>query len=398
MYRIVSILFIACILMQGKADDRLPEGAVPFIYDGHLYFPSCLNDSNNVTLIYDTGADFLYLDHDFLKLSGMDGKLGRKGVARMGGAGNSDTQKVDIFIDSIKVSFGESDFSNMPTPVIKLRDILGRHTDGLLGNTHLFSKPLYICFSKGYLLQMDSIPSGMKIGFTKINGEINDNRIDVKASLIIDSINTIAGTFRMDIGCGSALILTTATVETLDLSSSSKAYFSTQAGGIGGGSEEFLIRAKKFQLLDTLENVVVSCSRNQKGALSDRKYLGLIGNEILSLYDIIIDAADNSIYFKRTDISSTDYQHSSRLQMSYVDRTDICDGWVINGIYKNGIAEKTGIEINDIIVSINGRPVKEIGWEEQRNGLGLNGNTTFIIRKPDGHEETITLPIGEEII
>ncbi len=44
----------------------------------------------------------------------------------------------------------------------------------------------------------------------------------------------------------------------------------------------------------------------------------------------------------------------------FIDRTDICDGWIINGLYKGGIAEQAGIEIGDIIIAINDRPVKEI--------------------------------------
>lgn len=48
--------------MKSIAD--VPEEAIPFVFDGHLYLQSTLNDTIPVTLIYDTGADFLYLDED----------------------------------------------------------------------------------------------------------------------------------------------------------------------------------------------------------------------------------------------------------------------------------------------------------------------------------------------
>ena len=84
--------------------------------------------------------------------------------------------------------------------------------------------------------------------------------------------------------------------------------------------------------------------------------------------------------------------------MAYIDRTDICDGWIVNGLYKGGIAEQAGIEIGDIIIAINNRPVKEITWEEQRKGLGLKVETVYTVKKKDGKTVSYTLFIDKQII
>ena len=84
--------------------------------------------------------------------------------------------------------------------------------------------------------------------------------------------------------------------------------------------------------------------------------------------------------------------------MATVDRTDIGDCWIVNGLYQGGIAERAGIEIGDTIIAINGRPVKEITWEEQRNGLGLKGETRYTVRKADGKTVTYRLFIHDQII
>ena len=84
--------------------------------------------------------------------------------------------------------------------------------------------------------------------------------------------------------------------------------------------------------------------------------------------------------------------------MGYIDRTDITDGWIVSSLYEDGIAQEAGFEINDIILSINGHPVKEITWEEQRKGLGLKGKTTFKVRKASGDIVTYILDINKEII
>lgn len=283
--------FLALFSLKSIAD--VPEGAIPFVFDGHLYLQSTLNDTIPVTLIYDTGADFLYLDEDYLKLNHLQNAFGRKGKATMGGAGNGEPERIDIFIDPITVHCGAREYQNEITPIIKLRDLLGRHTDGLLGNTHLLMNPLEINFSESYLRQLKGPLLAEQLdNYVKLDARFEDNRIDVKATLQIDDENSLEGWFRMDLGCGSTIILTMATV----------------------------------------------------------------------------------------------------------DRTDICGGWIVNGLYKGGVAEQAGIEIGDIIVAINNRPVKEITWEEQRKGLELQGETTYTVQKPDGQIVSYTLFIGKQII
>ena len=151
-------------------------------------------------------------------------------------------------------------------------------------------------------------------------------------------------------------------------------------------------------MVDTLENLVIDCSLNKKGALSSgRPYVGIIGNEIWSLYDIILDPVHSSVWVKR-NANEGSYSRSSVTHMAVIDRTDICEGWIINGLYKGGIAEQVGIEIGDIIIAINDRPVKEITWEEQRKGLGLNGKTEYTIKKRNGEIVTCVLYIRNQII
>ena len=94
-------LFLALFALKSHAG--IPGGTIPFIFDSHLYLQVRLNDTIPVTVIYDTGADFLYLDEDYLKLNNLQNAFGKKGIARMGGAGNNEPQSVDIFIEPIKI-------------------------------------------------------------------------------------------------------------------------------------------------------------------------------------------------------------------------------------------------------------------------------------------------------
>lgn len=399
MKRLLCLICLCLAFIPLKSQSSIPNDAIKFIFDGHLCFQATLNDTIPVNLVYDTGADFLYLDEDYLELNHLQNAFGRKGKAKMGGAGNSNPISVDIFRDPVKIRCGELDYENRITPVIKLREILGRHIDGLLGNTHLLQSPLEINFSRSYIKRMaEPIPAGFYDDYHKLEARFDDNRIDVKARLVIDSENIVEGWFRLDLGCGSAVILTNETASSLHLSDVPKARFSNQAGGVGGASDDVVLRASEFTMTDKFENVVIDCSLNEKGALSkNRPYKGLIGNEIWSLYDMILDPVNENVWVKRNNEEGT-YSKSSTTHMAVVDRTDICDGWIVNGLYEGGIAEQNGFEIGDVILAINGRPVKEISWEEQRKGLGLKGETKYKVKKQSGEIVTYTLFIKDQII
>lgn len=377
---------------------EMPENAIPFILDSHVYIQGTLMDTVPVSLIYDTGADMLYLDKDYMDLSSF-GKLPfSTGNARMGGAGNNGIQTIPIIIDTIPLKISNTLYKEGITPIINLREILGRHTDGMIGNNAMFDKPLLVNYSDNYLLSLDSLPKGIIESYTKLPAKFNDNRVDIECELKIDSLQTVRGYFRLDLGCGSTIILTNATLNKLDITDKpqAKCYYSNM--GFGGDGSDINFRADSFRFLDEIYNVVVSASYNTEGSLSDRPHVGIIGNDILCHYDLIIDAQNEALYARRNNNNDNTYQRSSKIQMGYIDRTDITDGWIVSSLYDGGIAQKAGFEINDLILSINGHPVKDISWEQQRKGLGLNGPTTYKVRKQNGDIVTYILDIDKEII
>lgn len=390
---------LVCVVFSGATfSAEIPNKAIPFILDSHVYIQGVLMDSIPVSLIYDTGADRLYIDKDYMDLSTFGKIPFRKGKAKMGGAGNDGLQIIPIIIDTIPLKMGDVIHKEDITPIINLREILGRHTDGMIGNNAVFDKPLLVNYSDSYLLSLDSLTPTMVEGFTKLPAHFNNNRIDIECELKIDSLQTVNGTFRLDLGCGSTIILINATLKNLDLTGKpqAKCYYSNM--GFGGDGSDVSFRTESFKFLDEIYNVVVSASYNTEGSLSDRPHVGIIGNDILCHYDLIIDAPNSALYARRNGNSDNSYQRSSVIQMGYIDRTDITDGWIVSSMYEGGIAEQAGFEIDDIIVSINGRLVKDISWEEQRNGLGLHGKTIFDVRKKDGSIVTYELYIDEEII
>lgn len=394
----ICALTICLLTAFVKGFASLPEKRIPFILDSHIYIQGILADSIPVSLIYDTGADHIYIDKDYMRFSSLGKHSFRKGKAHMGGAGNNGPETIDILIGPLSLQTGNIRYKETVTPIINLREILGRHADGMIGNNAFWNKPLIINYTDSHLLQVGSLTPDMLEGYTKLPAKFNGNRIDIECELNIDSIQKLNGTFRLDLGCGSTIILTNATRRKLNLDNKKKTLCRYSNMGIGGDGSDIIFRSDSFKFLDELKDIVISASLNTKGALSDTEYLGIIGNQLLCHYDLIIDAPNHALYARRNANADISYQRSSTLEMNYIDRTDICNGWIVTALYENGAAQQAGFEIGDMILEINGRPVKSITWKEQRNGLEPKGETTFKVQKKDGKVTDYTLKIGEGVI
>lgn len=392
-----KLVLLALFSVSLSALAIVPNGAIPFIEDGQLFITATINDSIKANCIYDTGASCLYLDKHFVS-SCLPSSVLRQAKTNIQGAGNRDNEQCDIYMEPLSFSFGARKHKDQYVPILGLKEILGAHIDAIIGNTFMLKSPLIVNFDEHYFLPKKKLSRDDLEGYAKLEARFRDNRIDVMAELSIDSINRVKGWFRLDFGCEPALVLTKETVSELDLSNSPTVFYKTQAGGIGGWSKGATIRANHFCITDTIDNVVVNYSLNENGALSSNfRYKGLIGTRILRNYNIILDPKKGEVWVKRNGNIEM-YSDASITHMSHIDRTDICDGWVVNGLYEGGVAERAGIEIGDVILSINGRPVNGISWEEQRRGLDLKGETIYKVRKQNGNIVIYTLLIGKQII
>lgn len=378
---------------------EVPSKAIPFIYDGHIYIQAMLQDTVPISVIYDTGANGIYIDREFMELSDFKKNRNDECLAIINGAGNSSNVSFPIINEPLQITMGDIKYKEDYCPILNLREVMGGHLGGMVGIDAFAKKTILINYFEGYILPIDKLNSEILKGFTKLPAQFKDNSIYIEAELKIDSVQSLKGRFILDTGCDGSIVLTNKVRKSLNLTNMDTAQCYSSHNGIGGDGTMVLFRANSFNFLDDLENAVVYASYNNESILSgDDKYLGFIGNSILSNYDLIIDDVNKDVYVRRNNNRCDSYQRTSRVQMGYIDRTDICDGWIVTSLFDKGIAQRAGFEIGDIILSINQRPVKDISWEEQRSGLRLTGLTIYEVKKKNGEIVTYVLNIGEEII
>lgn len=302
----ISLLLITSVLSVAA---EMPRKAIPFIYDGHIYIQATLQDTVPISVLYDTGANGFYIDKEFMESSHFAENQNDKCIAILNGAGNSDNAIFPIINEPLQITMGDIKYNEEYCPVVNLREVVGRQLDGMVGIDAFANKIILINYSEGYIKPIDKLNSEILDGFTKLPAQFNDNIIYIEAELKIDSVQTIKGNFILDSGCDGSIVLTNRVRKSLDLTNKDTVQYYSSHNGIGGDGTSIMFRASAFDFLDKLENVVVYASNNDEGILSGNdKYLGAIGNCILSNYDIIIDDVNKEVYARRNNNTNNSYQ------------------------------------------------------------------------------------------
>lgn len=365
--------------------------SIPFIYRGHIFIPSTINDSVHCNVIYDTGAANMYgVDSVFFQYCGWNPQ--HLGYATTGGgAGNT---KVRVIADKSKVNIGNIEDRYDVVPIFKLRDVVDCHADGIWGIKNVADYPFEINFEHSYLKQYKTGNPSLD-GYQKLPIRYENNRIMLPAETRVGG-TVVKGWFLMDTGSGSTVDFTAKTVQDYQLESiPGKRYINdwTQFG-IGDKKQEWDVDILSDIIIignDTIHKKPVSYIPEGTGAFSDRPYLGIVGNTVWSKYNIIIDIKNNSLWLRRF---SPDSPQRPKYDFGFRNRTDICRGWIVSCLTREGDAVKAGMELGDTIIAVNGKNVTEYSWEEEYNIDNLP-NIVLDVIGVDGKEKQISLESKE---
>ena len=381
-FLLLSVILLVATLSMAQTCD-----SIPFLYHGHLIVRSTINDSIDSNIVFDTGAaDLFGVDSVFLVRSRW--KPQRIGDAITGGGAGK--AKVKIIEDRTKVKIGSIDENYGIVPILKLRDVLHCHVDGICGIRDIVDYPFEINFEHHYLKRYKKgLPN--TDGYIKLPIRYMNNRIMLQAETIIKS-DSVKGWYVMDTGSPSTVDFTAQAVKQYQLDSiSGKRYISdAMQFGIGEKEKELIVDMMSDLIIigsDTIRKKAISYIPEGTGSFSDRPYIGVIGNDIWENYNIIIDISDRSLYllrFKEISVNKPTYDYGFR------NRTDICRGWVVSWLTRNGDAVRAGMELGDTIVAVNGKDVRGYTWDEEDNIQKTPKHTLDIISS-DGIKKHISL-------
>lgn len=337
--------------------EKIPAGAIAFdYYEGHIYLDALICDTIPARLVFDTGATGLYVDSLWLKESGFAPQKMTK--ARIRGAGTG-VPAVRVILDEIPFSVDTLRYKSSMTPILALKEILGQRIDGILGQQYLSDACVEIDLRHGFLraVKPDTLAAA---GFAQIPVTKRDYRIFVPMQVRIEPGHVVEGEFLLDVGSAGIVDIAAPMARKAGFGDirGKKVLYNTLSGGIGGESSYMRYRAQSVALGKYIFNgVLVDVSQNESGVMARDDISGLIGNKLLERFDCVIDFAAPALWLRPTPGFNKPFGYISP-GFTMIDRTDICGGWIVTGIYEGHAPE--GLFPGDTVVMWDRVPVAEL--------------------------------------
>lgn len=340
---------------------------ISFDYDGHIYvkIKKINNKKVNGDFIYDTGAPFFYIDSSFCVENKIKFKNIQKGIIGGIGNGTKNTYKIK---DTVTYAFKKIKNYSDNSTILNFKSILGKNADGILGVNSFNNKSHKIDYVKREISLIDNFN-----GYDKIKFEFKNYRILVPLEIRFSNNSYIKGSFLLDTGSSITCLTSNHNIDNIEQIQ----YLST--GGTGGETKGFTTYADEIMIGNyKILKHLIDISEDSSGSLSSTDYAGIIGNDVLDNFDLIIDLKQNYIYIKPNEKFNIHRKFLFK-SFSYIDRTDIDDSWLISYIYIDTDAYKNGLRLNDKVIAIDGELVKNLDRLNFYKNLKIDQKLEFTV-------------------
>ena len=380
------MLFAAFILMasaqKGPLDSMWESNdSIPFTWDEGIYLPATINNKYPANILFTTNANRqLVVDTTYLKEKCWQPPKIEKGCIKR----EKDTLRIKISQTKHEVKFGNTT-ANFPYMLISdIRNVLGKHADGIMWDTFFEYSPFEVNFQQKFLRTLTAIPDSVKRNYHCLPLTVTDSKFMIDAYVWFNN-KRIGGLYQLWLGGNDDILFTSYIVKRHNL----MAYKGktrqllaqyTNIGDTTTTTTTFALADSVRLWLDNIGRVNVSMPMSEEPSHSRMYNAGYIGAGILSNYNLVFDPAHNKLYCRPYKAHTPEKRTWG---FSWINRTDIGKGWIVRSIYKGSAAEKAGIRLGDTILKVNGKKVENYSWEEERV-LSNDSTITLLLKTKQG--------------
>ena len=363
------MLFTAFILtangQKGPFDSMWESNdSIPFVWDGGIYLPATIDNKYPAHILFTTNANRqLVVDITYLKEKCWQPPKIEKGLILR----ETDTLRLKASNTKHEVKFGNI-AANFPYMLITdIRNVLGKHADGIMWDTFFEYSPFEVNFQQKFLRTLTAIPDSVKRNYRCLPLTVTDSKFMIDAYVWFNN-KRIGGLYQLWLGGNDDILFTSYIVKRHNL----MAYKGktrqllaqyTNIGDTTTTTTTFALADSVRLWLDNIGRASVSMSMPEETSHSRMHNVGYIGAGILSNYNLVFDPAHNKLYYRPYKAHTPEKRTWG---FSWVNRTDIGKGWIVRSIYKGSAAEKAGIKLGDTIIKVNGKKVENYSWDEER--------------------------------
>jgi Aspartyl protease len=331
--------------VQGSSTtgSQVTRQVIPFrLIDGRILVPVRINGQGPFTFIFDSGASAA-LSPELAKRLGL--RLSKPQSGSGTGAAAVETSTTTLS----QVALGSLVLRDQTADVIPMRDMppaFGtQQIDGIIGRPVFSTSVVEVDYGESQVILTDPqnlVPSATDqvVSFTRIR--------DVP--LVDAALDGHSGTFGVDLGARSSLLVTSSFAERYNLGKSLPSSAEMITGwGLGGPIHSRLARAHSLTFANfTIENPIVRLSTQKAGLLSKSDISGLIGADILRQFCITFDDSRHRIFFRKSKFFG---------QPTSFDKSGmwlVLDGpaFSVLEVVPDAAASRAGIEQGDRLIAI----------------------------------------------
>lgn len=355
--------------------------SIPFTWDEGIYLPATINNKYPAHILFTTNANRqLVVDTTYLKEQcWQPPKIEKANIKR-----EKDTLRLKTSYTKHDVKFGNTT-ANFPYMLISdIRNVLGKHADGIMWDTFFEYSPFEVNFQQKFLRTLTAIPDSVKRNYRCLPLTVRGSNFMIEAYVWLNN-KRIGGLYELCLEGGNEIMFTKETVRKHNLMAyeGKTQQLLAQYTNIGDTTTTttfFALADSVYLGLQDIGRVAVNISLPTVHTFPRMRNAGYIGAGILHNYNLVFDPAHNKLYYRPYKAYTPEKRTWG---FSWVNRTDIGKGWIVHSIYKCGAAAKAGIRLGDTILKVNGKKVENYSWDEERV-LSNDSTITLLLKTKQG--------------
>lgn len=365
---------------------QAPITSIPFeLFGDHIIIKVSVDDSEPLDFIFDTGSGYTVIDDDVAKQLNLDGKeIEMNATSSAWHLIKHNTIAINHFLMEKNTKVYSTDLDHLEIS-------LGMDLDGIIGydllrhhsvNVNFDTKMMNIYDLGNAPKKGDAIPFELHIAIPVIKG-----------SVVLNNEEPHDGTFFVMTGAGTTLDFNSPYAEEWDVIHKTGKHYSYLVKGLGDEENphyEGHVLSLSFGN-QTIKDLPIGISTAKSGIQADKKIAGIIGSQILRMYNFTLDYGTKMLYLEKDHTYDANFKVNCSgidVQLSK-DKSKV----LIHQVFEDSPASEAGIKLNDELVKINGKTMNEVNLAEVKKMLKQEGETVNLVVNQGGSEKSVSITL-----
>jgi hypothetical protein len=366
-FRVLTILGLLLTSVPSPAVTTTHQAAtasavsIPFeLVNRHIMVKVQIGDSRQLSFILDTGDKYAVIDLNRAKQLG----LNLAGEVKVGGAG-SETSSGAFVRDATFTVPGLPGFSQplrLALPIGGMATRLGQDFDGIIGSDFIREFVVEVDYEARILRLHDKAKFAYAGPGQSIPVQMNSaGHPTLEAEVTPIGSESVKGRFVLDIGSGGALVLHSPFVSERGLLNPNlKTIKAMGMGGAGGKVTGRIGRVSELKIGGFKINTPITMfSEDKAGAFASTALIGNIGMQIASKFKLFLDYHHDRIIFEPTASLAKPFDRAFAGIALQAEAPDYRT-FRIDEVLENSPASEAGLQKNDVISAVNGKPAAKL--------------------------------------